>query len=80
MTQLWQEKKKGRQTEEEEKGEEEKCLKGFLRCDLLVSFHVLDRMSLLSSSGRGLRPLTSLGSITLDGRQIPSADVAAREL
>lgn len=64
------EKRDGRQRRRK-KGGEEKCLKGFLRCDLLVSFHALDRMSLLSSSGRGLGPLTSLGSITLDGRQIP---------
>lgn len=31
----------------------EERLKGFLRCDLLVSFPGLDRMSLLSSSGSG---------------------------
>lgn len=37
--------KEGRQTEEEEE-EEEECLKGFLRCDLLVSVPVVDRMSL----------------------------------
>lgn len=74
--------KEGRLSKEKE-GEEcegEERLKGFLRCDLLVSFPGLDRMSLLSSSGSGLGAATSLGSVTLDGRQIPSADVAAPEL